>query len=62
MKSEEVIKKSEESKSLYDRGCIDCESETEYHYCPYAYEIDGDDSDDYCKCCDTCMEQCAANT
>lgn len=61
MKAEEVIKENEESNSLHDKACSDCESLTEYHYCPYASEIYGDDSDDYCKCCDTCMGQCSAD-
>ncbi len=61
MTPEEVRKKNEEIKSLLDKPCIECESETEYHYCPYASEIYGDDSDDYCKCCDTCMAQCSAD-
>ena len=61
MTPEEVCKKNEEIKSFLDKPCVECESETEWHHCPYALEIDGDDSDDYCKCCDTCMGQCAAD-
>jgi len=30
----------------------------EPHYCPYALEVHDDRSDDYCWCCDECMDTC----
>ncbi len=29
------------------------------HSCPYASEINGNDVEDYCNCCDDCQHECA---
>lgn len=28
------------------------------HSCPYAEEIEGCDSDEFCNCCEFCIKQC----
>ena len=33
--------------------------EVESHSCPFASEIGGDKSDDYCNCCDECRIKCS---
>ena len=30
-----------------------------FHSCPYASEINGNDDEDYCDCCDDCAHECA---
>jgi hypothetical protein len=39
-------------------GCGKNAASDEPHYCPYALEIHDDPSDDYCWCCDECMDNC----
>ena len=39
-------------------GC-ECSDELEYHSCPYQREINENESEDYCNCCNECTNQCA---
>lgn len=40
--------------------CPNCDNRgTEYtHSCPYACDIHDDCSDEYCNCCETCIQNC----
>jgi hypothetical protein len=44
---------------MEDDICTCEEDDIAPHSCPYAAEIGGDDSDDYCTCCAECEYECA---
>lgn len=41
------------------QGCHKNPATDDLHSCPYAEEINDDDSDDHCSCCDECAHECA---
>lgn len=40
--------------------CQSCQKEPaqERHECPFQAEINGEESADYCNCCDDCRQNC----
>ena len=51
-------KRIDEIWAMLDKPCPDCASVNEPHSCPYAEEIDGDFSENYCTCCESCTDRC----
>ena len=41
------------------KECTCDEHEHDYHPCPFAVEVDGDETE--CNCCPSCTEECAQN-
>lgn len=43
--------------------CQTCGKEVDghLHACPFAQEINDNDDDNYCNCCEDCSEECALN-
>ena len=31
----------------------------DWHSCPYAYEINGNEASDFCQCCSDCQYECS---
>jgi hypothetical protein len=39
-------------------GCNKHEASQSRHYCPFQHEINDNGDDDYCDCCEDCMDNC----